>query len=106
MDRVEITSPGGVVLPTAGKKEGGSHFDDELQTAQSKTNEFWEEMARLIDHLNQRPDHDVYVGSAEERGKLRSVFNHWKRQGKLGHNPNIRIDYGVQEGGIRVGDGR
>jgi hypothetical protein len=93
-------------LPTVRKKEGGSLFDDELETEAAVAKRYADDVKELLVHLNQRPDHEVYVGSAEERGQLREVFNHWKREGALMHNPNIRIDYGVADGAIRVGDGR
>jgi len=95
-----------MVRPTERKADGGSLFDDELETEQSHTEKLQAEMVRLIEHMQQRPDHDVYVGSAVERGKMRNVFNDWKRRGWINHHPNIRIDYGVPDGGIRVGDGR
>ena len=94
------------VRPDARKVEGGSFFDDELGTAEAEAKAYGAAVADLLTHLNQRPDHIVYVGSDEERGKMRVVFNSWKREGVLMHNPNIRIDYGVADGAIRVGDGR
>jgi hypothetical protein len=93
-------------MPTLRKKEGGSYFDDELETEAAVARRYAEDVAELLVHLNQRPDHIVYVGSDGERIQLREVFNHWKREGALMHNPNIRIDYGVADGAIRVGDGR
>jgi hypothetical protein len=94
------------VMPTVRKKEGGSQFDDELETEEVVAKRYAADVAELLVHLNQRPDHIVYVGSDEERTKMREVFNHWKREGVLMHNPDIRIDYGVPDGAIRVGDGR
>jgi hypothetical protein len=94
------------VRPEARKLEGGSVFDDELGTEQAAARIYAEAVKELLTHLNQRPDHNVYVGSEDERGKMREVFNHWKKQGVLMHNPNIRIDYGVPDGNIRIGDGR
>ena len=94
------------VMPKVRKKEGGSLFDDELETEEVVAKRYAADVAELLVHLNQRPDHIVWVGSESERGKLREVFNHWKREGALMHNPNIRIDYGVADGAIRVGDGR
>jgi hypothetical protein len=93
-------------MPTIRKKEGGSQFDDELETEEAVAKRYADDVKELLVHLNQRPDHIVYVGSDEERGKMRDVFNHWKREGALMNNPNIRIDYGVADGAIRVGDGR
>jgi hypothetical protein len=92
------------VRPTVGKREGGSIFDDELGTEAQAARAYANAVQELLTHLNQRPDHTVYVGSEEERGKLRQVFNHWKKKGVLLHNPNIRIEYGVAEGAIRVGE--
>ena len=94
------------VRPNARKLEGGSIFDDELTTEAEVAEAYASATKELLTHLNQRPDHVVYVGSDEERGKMREVFNHWKRQGALLHNPNIRIDYGVPDGALRIGDGR
>lgn len=93
-------------LPTAAKREGGSYFDDEMHTKEETATAMRMDVQRLLNHLNTRPDHTVYVASAESRDQLRKVFNWWKREGALGHNPNIRIDYGIVEGAIRVGDGR
>ncbi len=94
------------VKPSERKTEGGSQFDDELQTEYSHEEQFQMEMRGLIQHLNERPDHVVTVGSAEDRTKLRSVFNMWRANRFIGTNPNIRIDYGVPDGTIRIGDGR
>lgn len=90
------------VRPDERKHDGGSYFDDELDTQDSKDQQFYNEMQRLIDHIQKRPDHTVYVGSAEERSKMRDVFNNWKLRGVINHNPNIRIEYGVPDGSIRV----
>lgn len=92
--------------PDLRKKDGGSWFDDELATEEQKANELAMMTRDLMQHLVQRPDHVVYVGGAEERTKMREVFNHWKREGILNHNPTIKIDYGVAEGNIRVGEDR
>ena len=92
------------VRPDSRKVEGGSIFDDELQTEESKAKALAEQARQLLVHLNQRPDHTVYVSSAEEREKMRGVFNWWKREGALLHNPNIRIEYGVPDGAIRVAE--
>ena len=101
---VEVETPQRVVAPTEGKKDGGSYFDDELQTEEAKAAELGRQTRELLVHLNARPDHNVYVSSAEERTKLREVFNWWKREGALLHNPNIRIEYGVPDGQIRVAE--
>ena len=94
------------VQPTERKTEGGSQFDDELQTEYSYNEKFAEHMQSLIRHINERPDHAILVGSAQDRTKLRSVFNMWRTQHIIGSNPNIRIDYGIPDGTIRIGDGR
>lgn len=98
--------PSARVQPTEGKKEGGTHFDDELGTVTDEQSALVKDAMKLIAHLNERPDHSILVGTAQDRSSLREVFNWWKREGLIGHNPNIRIDYGVPEGAIRVGDGR
>jgi hypothetical protein len=90
--------------PSHRKVEGGSIFDDELATEESKASALGEEAKNLLTHLNQRPDHTVYVSSSEERTKMREVFNWWHREGALLHNPNIRIEYGVPDGAIRVAE--
>jgi hypothetical protein len=94
------------VRPDSRKAEGGSIFDDELGTEAEAAKAYAHSVEELLIHLNQRPDHVVYVGSDEERGKMRQVFNHWKKKGVLLRNPNIRIDYGVAEGALRVGEAR
>ena len=94
------------VRPNARKLEGGSIFDDELGPEAERAKAYADAVQELLVHLNQRPDHTVFVGSTEERGKMREVFNHWNRKGVLSHNPDIKIDYGVPDGALRVGDGR
>ena len=101
-DTVEVETHQRRVQPTERKYEGGSVFDDELQTEEAHKEELLKETVRLIDHINARPDHTVYVGSTDERQDMRAVFNDWRKRGFIGHNPNIRIDYGVPEGGIRI----
>ncbi len=93
------------VRPTERKHEGGSFFDDELETQASQDELVRIEMMRLIDHLNSRPDHTIYVGSSVERGKLREVLNSWQKNRTIGsHHFTIRLDYGLTEGSIRVGE--
>ncbi len=107
MDKmIETVTEGGVILPTQRKAEGGTHFDDELETKEHRAKAYAEAVTGLPDHLAQRPDHIVYVGSGDERTKLREVFNWWYKHGALTYHPTIRIDYGVADGAIRVGDGR
>jgi hypothetical protein len=94
------------IAPTTRKAEGGSTFDDEVGTQEQKAAEYAKAVGELLSHLNQRPDHVVYVGSSKDREELREVFNWWNREGALSHNPNIRIDYGVPDGTIRVDEAR
>jgi hypothetical protein len=103
---VPTSTPERRVKPTERKLEGGSQFDDELESEQSANKKFSDDMIRLVEHIQQRPDHIIYVGSADERGKMREVLNDWKRRGWIRHQPNIRIDYGIPDGALRVGDGR
>ncbi len=91
-------------LPDVRKAEGGSLFDDELPTKASVEMEFATMTRELVSHLNTRPDHVVYVASPEERDQIRKLFNFWKRSGIIGHNPNIRVEYGVSDGHLRVGE--
>lgn len=100
----EIWVPPRVDLPDERKREGGSYFDDELQTKEQVAKAYAEQVKELLNHLNARPDHVVYVGSVEDRSNMRSVFNWWVSKGALMKHPNIRIDYGVADGAIRVGE--
>lgn len=90
------------VAPVVPKPEGGSYFDDELEMTQHHEAEVNKMREDLIQHLNQRPDHAVYVSSIEERKMMREVFNDWKRMGIIAHNPDIKIEYGVEAGNIRL----
>jgi hypothetical protein len=103
-DVVEVKPMQVMNLPNEGKKEGGSYFDDELETAEEANAVMVAEIERLADHLNKRPDHTVYVGSAKDREQLRQVLNHWFKHKVINRHPNIRIDYGVPDGSIRVGE--
>jgi len=105
-EKVEVDVKAVMKSPTERKKDGGSYFDDELETQAESDAKFTIQMEELVAHLRARPDHEVYVGGSEERDQLRKVFNHWKQTGVISHNPNIRIDYGVADGAIRIGDGR
>jgi len=105
-DKVAVERKARRQLPKVRKKDGGSHFDDEMMTEEEVAKEYANQTEQLLMHLNARPDHSVFVGTTEERTKMREVFNYWKRVGALGHNPKIRIDYGVGEGAIRVGEDR
>ncbi len=92
------------VMPGERHIEGGSYFDDQMEDTTDRDSRIRQEAARLLDHLQQRPDHSVYVGSTDDRDKMRSVFNHWYMNGVLSHHPNIRIEYGVADGSIRVAE--
>jgi len=103
-DMVEVEKPGRKTLPTEGKKDGGSFFDDELTDASVTQADLEREGARLMQHLRERPDHTVYVGSAKSRDELRQVFNAWFRSRWITYHPNIKIDYGVVDGAIRISE--
>ncbi len=100
----ELWTPPVMQIPDERKKDGGSFFDDEMQTKEAVALAYRKQVEDLLVHLNARPDHVVYVGSVEDRSNIRAVFNWWVREGALQTNPNIRIDYGVQDGAIRVGE--
>ncbi len=90
------------VKPTTRKLEGGSQFDDEMGLERHAEAKVEAARLELIDHLNHRPDHIVYVASVEEREKMRTVFNSWFQWKVINHNPTIKIDYGVADGALRV----
>ena len=96
------TPPGAKVAPDKAKWDGGSYFDDELEDKSKHQAELKKEYDRMVEHLQQRPDHTVYVGDTKTRTELRAVFNHMYQQNILSYHPNIRIDYGVREGAIRI----
>lgn len=89
-------------MPTERKKDGGTHFDDELQTVDANRKALQAMYVEMVEHLRQRPDHTVFVASAEERDKMRAVFNHMFREKVIRHHPTIKIDYGVPDGTIRI----
>lgn len=91
-------------VPTVRKAEGGSYFDDEIQTKEQVAKAFSDQVKALLVHLNTRRDHVIYVGSVTDRDNFRHVCNWWVREGALARNPTIKIDYGVQAGAIRVGE--
>ena len=97
----ELWTPGHVA-PTERKDEGGSHFDDELETTANAEKTIQSEYKVMVEHLNQRPDHKVYVGGTKEREELRQVFNHMVAQKVISRHPDIRIEYGVATGAIRI----
>ena len=97
----ELWTPGHVA-PTEQKRDGGSHFDDELETRDHRDKTVESEYRDMVEHLNQRPDHKVYVGGTKEREELRQVFNHMFKEGVISRHPDIRIEYGVETGAIRI----
>lgn len=101
---VEVTHAPRRVKPTEQKFDGGTYFDDELDTEASREAKLQVEYLKMVDHLRKRPDHTVYVGSAEERGKMRQVFNHMFTTKVIDYHPNIRIEYGVPDGQIRIAE--
>ena len=101
VDMNELWTPGHVA-PTERKSDGGSHFDDELETTAGKQAAVQREYRQMVEHLQQRPDHKVYVSGTEERAKMRQVFNHMFTEGILTHHPDIRIEYGVADGAVRI----
>ncbi len=106
MDDRLWTPPGSRVLPTERKKDGGSYFDDELETRESRDAKLKKMYDEMVRHLQQRPDHVVYVGSTKDREQMRQVFNHMFRVGVLPHHPTIKIEYGIPEGQIRIDEDR
>ena len=92
------------VRPDERKTDGGSWFDDELASESQKANELSHEVTEMLHHLNSRPDHIVYVESAEARTKMRQVFNWWRKEGALMHDPTIKIEYALSDGSIRVAE--
>jgi len=98
-----MVTPDGLWLPGTRKAEGGSQFDDELSTAEEQ---FVKDTKSLVQQINERPDHVVFVGSAGDRDKMRQVFNHFYNIKAIGSRPTIKIDYGIPEGGIRFGEDR
>ena len=103
-DKVEVNQLPRKSVPTIGKKDGGSYFDDEMDDEHKVALAYRKQVEDLLIHLNARPDHTVYVGSTTDRSNIREVFNWWVREGALRSHPNIRIDYGVADGAIRVGE--
>ncbi len=100
----ELWTPPVMQVPDERKAEGGSYFDDEMLTKEGVAKAYALQVKMLLQHLNERPDHIVYVGSTEDRANIREVFNWWVREGGLAKHPSIRIDYGVADGAIRVGE--
>ena len=103
-DKVQVQGAEKRMLPSQRKKDGGSYFDDEMETEAEHNERILDNAVELVQHINARPDHKVYVGSIEDRDQMRQVFNWWKREGWIGHNPDIRIEYGVPDGAVRVAE--
>ncbi len=89
----------GLWLPGERKREGGTWFDDELDTARRA---IMKAAADMIRHINERPDHVVYVSCQEDREMMRSVLDWFKNEGMIGHKPPVKIEYGLPEGQARV----
>jgi len=96
-------TPGGLWLPGQRKTEGGSQFDDELSTADTQ---FVADTKSLVEQINQREDHVVFVASTEERDQMRQVLNHFLSIKAIGRNVTIKIDYGIPDGEVRIGESR
>ena len=96
-------TPDGLWLPNERKWDGGSQFDDELETADQM---FVRETKELVAQINEREDHVVFVGSVEDRDSMRKVMNHFLAIKAIGRNVSIKIDYGIPEGGVRIGEDR
>lgn len=94
------------VAPTERKPDGGTWFDDELTPEKEFRAELMKQAAEMINHIHERPDHVVFVGTIEDRAQLRQVFNFWKARGILERNPDIKIDYGVPVGTVRIDEDR
>lgn len=94
------------VLPDVAKKDGGSYFDDEMELTADRDQRLIDDATELLNHVRQRPDHVVYVGSIEDRDMMREVFNWWKRERLIGHNPTIKIEYAVPTGTVRIDEER
>ena len=96
------TPEGTKVTPDKRKWDGGTFFDDELGSLDDRQKAIKKEYDRMVDHLRKRPDHTVYVGDTETRDKMRQVFNHMFNTKVLNYRPDIRIDYGVRTGALRI----
>ena len=100
----DLWTPGGYVTPDKRKKDGGSYFDDEMQTNSDAYTKLQKQSLEMRRQLNERPDHTVFVASAEAREEMRKVLNFWRSKGEINGVPEIRIDYGVADGEIRIGE--
>ena len=96
-------TPEGMWLPGERKADGGSRFDDELET---KDEVFVRETVDLVAQINEHHDNVVFVGSTEERDQMRKVMNHFLAIKAIGRNVTIKLDYGIPEGGVRIGEDR
>jgi hypothetical protein len=102
--KVEVEPIKRMWLPSSAKRDGGSYFDDEMETYDAHMTKQQRESLRIRTQLNERPDHFILVGSAEARETMRKVCNFWKAKGEIGHFPTIKIDYGIPEGEMRIGE--
>ena len=89
----------GLWLPHVPKRDGGTWFDDELEPAQKA---LVKATAELVAHINERPDHAVYVSSRTDREKMRRVLDWFAADGMIGRKPEIKIEYGLPDGAVRV----
>ena len=100
----DLWTPAGMVSPDVRKEEGGTYFDDELETKHDQYTKYQLESLAIRAQLNERPDHTVFVASVEARQELRKVFNFWFSKKEMGHHPTIEIDYGLPDGEMRIGE--
>ncbi len=89
----------GLWLPGERKRDGGTYFDDELTTAQRA---LVDETVDLVNHINQRPDHVLYVSSTGDREKMRAVIDWMLKDKLIGRKPKIKIEYGLRDGEVRM----
>ena len=89
----------GMWLPGTAKRDGGTWFDDELEPAQRA---LVKATAELVAHINERPDHVVYVASQADREKMRRVLDWFVDDGMIGRKPQVKIEYGLKDGTVRV----
>ena len=100
----KLWTPAGMVAPDTRKDEGGTYFDDELETKAAEYTKQQRESLEMRRQLNTRPDHTIFVASVEARAEMRKVLNFWFQKGELQHHPTIEIDYGIPDGEMRIGD--
>jgi hypothetical protein len=104
--KVEVQPIKRMWLPPSAKREGGSYFDDEMETVHEHATHAQRQSLDMRSHLNARPDHVIKVPSVEAREEMRKVLNFWFGNGEIGHHPSIEIDYGVPDGEVRIEESR